>query len=92
MIKSGDTSRIELSINMIAELEVIPEVMKNLKSKFDTEFLSQMQKNEFEEGPGEEDQNEEEAATESDDKTTTIILATFGVLSIAVFTYLKFRK
>jgi hypothetical protein len=92
MIKSGDTSRMELSVNMIAELEIIPEVMKNLNGKFDTEFLSEMQKGQFEGEPVEEDPSEEEAATESDDKTTTIILATVGVLSIAVFTYLKFRK
>ena len=47
MVKSGDTQRMELSERMIAELSMNPEVIKNLGSKFDTDFLTDMQKNEF---------------------------------------------
>ena len=40
MMKSGDSSRMELSDRMIMELSMNPEVIKNLTNKFDTEFLT----------------------------------------------------
>lgn len=48
MVKSGDTSRMEFSERMIKELEMIPGVLNNLDAKFDTDFLNENQKTEFE--------------------------------------------
>ena len=86
MVKSGDNTRIELSERMIQELSMNKEVIANLTSKFDTDFLTDVQKNEFEEGPF-----EDEAEAETDTQTT-ILIAAFGVIAIGALTYLKFRK
>ena len=96
MIKTQDFSRQDLVSKMVAELSQNTEVMKEflaLGSKFDTEFLTNVQKCEFV-AKGEEItlDEEEEAVVEESESTTLYAGIAVGALLLGGLMFYKLKK
>ena len=89
MIKSNDVSRLEISDRMIQEIiTAYPDIQNELKSKFDTEFLNEIQKNQF----ADESEAEDIEADSTTASTLLITSATIGAVALGVYTYYKLKK
>ena len=89
-------SRQELVVNMIATLSMDNAVMAEfLKfgSKFDTEFLSEVEKAQLDDKPiTPQEEETEDVLVESDSNSTVILAATVGILAIgAAVLYKKYN-